>query len=54
VFVERIFNCYVSPYDGEYRIFSINCSFYSRNSNHAGKYKYLDLGVIDKNKYEHE
>ena len=35
-------------------IFSVNCSFYTQDSNHAGKYKYLDLGLIDKIKYEHE
>ena len=43
--VDRIFNCSVSPYDDGYRIFSVNCSFYTEDSNHAGKYKHLDLGL---------
>ena len=52
--VDRVFNCSVSPYDDGYCIISVNCSFYTQDSNHAGKYKYLDLCLIDKNKYEHE
>jgi hypothetical protein len=54
VLVDRVFNCSVSPYDDGYCIISVNCSFYTQDSNHAGKYKYLDLCLIDKNKYEHE